>query len=193
MVGASGKNGRELAKFSGTLLWDTLCMIYFPLECIPLIRHQILQITTGKGIAIHNVTAQVQAFVSDSGITYGQVLVCSRHTTTAIAINEDEIRLLTDIQTYLEKLAPAGDRYLHNDLHLRPNIPVDEPMNAHSHLMAITLGNSETIPIHAGQLALGTYQSILLVELDGSRERQVWCQAMGESGSIEISGGDVAE
>jgi secondary thiamine-phosphate synthase enzyme len=168
----------------GKIFWHTaighFCTISFPSEHIPLIQHQILQITTEQGIAIHNITPQVQEFVASSGITHGQVLVCSRHTTTAIVINEDEIRLLADIKTYLEKLAPVGDRYRHNDLHLRPNIPADEPMNAHSHLMAITLGNSETIPIDAGNLALGTYQSILLVELDGSRQRQVWCQAIGD-------------
>ncbi|MEM7553865.1 MAG: YjbQ family protein, partial [Cyanobacteria bacterium P01_A01_bin.84] len=78
------------------------------------------------------------------------------------------------------KLAPESDKYLHNDLHLRPNIPPDEPMNAHSHLMAMTLNNSEVIPVVDGKLFLGTYQSILFFELDGARQRMLFCQICGE-------------
>ncbi|WP_010479161.1 secondary thiamine-phosphate synthase enzyme YjbQ [Acaryochloris sp. CCMEE 5410] len=100
-------------------------------------------------------------------------------TTTALAINEYEERLLEDIKVYLHKLAPANQRYLHNDLHLR-DVPEDEPENAHSHLMAITLSSSEVVPIVEGQLALGTYQSVLLLELDGPRQRTVFLQLSGE-------------
>jgi secondary thiamine-phosphate synthase enzyme len=143
------------------------------------IQHQILVIPTQAGINLHNLTTQVEAVVTQSGIRNGQVLIFSRHTTTAITVNEDEERLLVDIKAYLEKLAPPDDKYLHNDLHLRPHIPPDEPMNAHSHLMAMTLGNCETVPIIDGQLALGTYQAILMVELDGPRDRTILCQVMG--------------
>lgn len=144
------------------------------------ILHKIIEIPTQEGINIHNITPQIAAFLTETSIRNGQVLVFSRHTTTAIAINEDETRLLTDIKAYLHKLAPTSDRYLHNDLHLRPNLPDDEPMNAHSHLMAITLSTSEVIPVVEGQLALGTYQSILFFELDGPRQRTVFCQVSGE-------------
>ncbi len=144
------------------------------------IVHHLLEISTDAEIGIYNVTAQVQAFLNDIDLQNGQVLLFSRHTTTAVTVNEDEPRLFKDIQTYLRKLAPPSDFYLHNDLHLRPNIPPDEPMNAHSHLMAMTLGNSEVIPVVQGKLALGTYQSILLVELDGPRQRTLFIQAIGE-------------
>ncbi|MBE9032347.1 YjbQ family protein [filamentous cyanobacterium LEGE 11480] len=145
-----------------------------------MIKQQIFEIPTQDGINLHNLNQQVQAVVAQSEIQQGQVLIFSRHTTTAIVVNEDEVRLLDDIQAYLEKLAPPGAQYLHNDLHLRPDIPSDEPMNAHSHLMAMTLGNCETVPVIDGQLALGTYQAIMLVELDGPRDRTVFCQVMGE-------------
>ncbi|MDJ0728219.1 MAG: secondary thiamine-phosphate synthase enzyme YjbQ, partial [Prochloraceae cyanobacterium] len=95
------------------------------------------------------------------------------------AINENEIRLLEDLKVYLSKLAPETDKYLHNDLHLR-TVPPDEPKNAHSHLMAMTLNNSETIPIIDGKLALGTYQSILFFELDGPRQRTLLIQIVGQ-------------
>lgn len=137
------------------------------------------ELATTEAIAVYNLTPQIQSWIDTLGIQAGQVTVCSQHTTTAIAINEDEERLLIDIVAYLKKLAPPGDRYLHNDLHLR-DVPPDEPENAHAHLMAMTLGSSETIPIVAGKLALGTYQSVLFVELDGPRSRRVLVQAMGQ-------------
>ncbi|KST64894.1 secondary thiamine-phosphate synthase enzyme YjbQ [Mastigocoleus testarum] len=144
------------------------------------IFNKILEVQTNEGINIHSITPEVEAVISSTPIQNGQVLVFSRHTTTALAINENEERLLQDIKVYLRKLAPESDKYLHNDLHLRENIPADEPMNAHSHLMAMTLSTSEVIPIIDGKLALGTYQSILFFELDGPRKRTVFCQVFGE-------------
>lgn len=144
------------------------------------IIHEMLTLSTGKGIEILNITSSVQEIISKYHIYHGQVLIFSRHTTTALAINENEPRLLEDIKTYLKKLAPETDSYLHNDLELRPNIPEDEPRNAHSHLMAMTLNNSETVPIMQGKLALGTYQSILFIELDGAKERIVFVQIVGD-------------
>jgi secondary thiamine-phosphate synthase enzyme len=144
------------------------------------IIHKLLDLKTEAGVQIYDVTNQVQAILTTVGIQNGQVLVFSRHTTTALAINEYEPRLLTDIKTYLNKLAPVSDKYLHNDLHLRPNIPADEPMNAHSHLMAMTLSTSEIIPVINGKLGLGTYQSILFFELDGPRQRTLTVQVTGE-------------
>lgn len=145
------------------------------------IVHQILELKTDPGIGIYNVTPQVQATLTATGIQNGQVLVFSRHTTTALAINEYESRLLADTKAYLAKLAPEANQYLHNDLHLRENIPEDEPMNAHSHLMAMTLSTSEIIPVIQGKLALGTYQSILFFELDGPRQRTLLVQVSGEA------------
>jgi secondary thiamine-phosphate synthase enzyme len=143
------------------------------------IVQEIIEIETGPEISIYNITPQIQTLLESSQVQQGQVLVFSRHTTTALAINEFEERLLEDIKAYLKKLAPATDKYLHNDLHLRPNIPPDEPMNAHSHLMAITLSTSEVIPVMDGKLALGTWQSVLFLDLDGPRQRTVLIQISG--------------
>jgi secondary thiamine-phosphate synthase enzyme len=145
-----------------------------------LIAHQIFELETAAGIGVYNITPQIKDFLASTSLQNGQVLVFSRHTTTALAINEDEERLLEDVRVFLQKLAPAGDRYLHNDLHLRVGIPADEPMNAHSHLLAMLLTTSETIPVVNSVLGLGTYQSVLLFELDGPRRRTVFCQVLGE-------------
>ncbi|MDJ0636600.1 MAG: YjbQ family protein [Xenococcaceae cyanobacterium MO_188.B29] len=76
-------------------------------------------------------------------------------------------------------LAPPTDKYLHNDLHLR-DVPPDEPINAHSHLIAMMLNNSATIPLVEGKMALGKWQSVLFFELDGPRRRTVLIQISGE-------------
>ncbi|MBK1985985.1 YjbQ family protein [Sphaerospermopsis aphanizomenoides BCCUSP55] len=143
------------------------------------IIHKFIEITTEPGINIHNITPQIQDFVEETGIKNGQVLVFSRHTTTALAINENEVRLLADVKVFLQKIAPENDKYLHNDLHLR-DVPEDEPINAHSHLMAMMLTTSEVIPIVDGKLGLGTWQSVLFFELDGARKRTVFLQVTGD-------------
>lgn len=143
------------------------------------IINKLIEVETDTGINIYNITPEIEKMMALTGINNGQVLVFSRHTTTALAINEDEERLLKDVKVFLRKLAPESDRYLHNDLHLR-DVPEDEPMNAHSHLMAMMLSTSEVVPIVDGKLALGTYQSVLFFELDGPRRRTVFCQLSGE-------------
>ena len=143
-----------------------------------IIYHRI-NVNTDPGINIYNLTPQVKELLTESNIQDGQALVFSRHTTTALAINEYEERLLEDIRIYLKRLAPPSGHYLHNDLHLR-DVPKDEPINAHSHLMAITLSTSEIIPIVEGKMGLGTYQSILFFDLDGPRQRQVSVQLWGQ-------------
>ena len=143
------------------------------------IINKLIEVETDSGINIYNITPEIEKLIASTGIHNGQVLVFSRHTTTALAINEDEERLLKDVKVFLRKLAPESERYLHNDLHLR-DVPEDEPMNAHSHLMAMMLSTSEVVPIVDGKLALGTYQSVLFFELDGPRKRTVFCQLSGE-------------
>lgn len=152
-----------------------------------------IEIETKPGIALFDITPHIRQQVADLGVSEGFVNVLSRHTTTAVAINEYETRLLDDIRQFLRKMAPPSDPYLHNDLHLR-EAPADwpggweawaaqEPENAHSHLLSMVLGNSETIPITKGQLAIGTWQSVMLVELDGPRTRTVGIQVVGQTGS----------
>jgi thiamine phosphate synthase YjbQ (UPF0047 family) len=151
--------------------------------------HEI-QLQTRPGIALFDVTPQIRALIQQEQIQDGVVNVLSRHTTTAVTINESEPRLLDDIRMWLRRLAPASDSYLHNDLHMREapqNWPggweawaAQEPQNAHSHLLSIMLGNSQTIPVAAGKLMLGTWQSVLMVELDGPRQRTVGIQLVGQ-------------
>lgn len=141
--------------------------------------HHVELIKTNEPISIINLNTDIMNAISHSGVSYGFVTVSSRHTTTAICINEYEERLLADIRHWLKKMAPPNDRYLHNDIEKR-DCPPDEPENAHSHLMAMLLGSSETVPIANRKLQLGQYQAIMLLDLDGPREREVNIYIVGE-------------
>ena len=143
------------------------------------IKPYIIELHTNTGIALHDITPDIRNLVSRSGIVDGFVTVTSQHTTTALAINENEERLLTDVKNFLQRLIPPGDHYLHNDIALR-DCPPDEPENAHSHLAAMLLGSSEVIHLQQGNLVLGQWQSVMLYELDGPRQRQVAVQVYGK-------------
>lgn len=143
------------------------------------ITHHIIGVSTNAGIGIYNITPDIAGTLEKHSIGNGFVIVSSRHTTTALAINEDEERLFEGIKKFLAKLVPKEDKYLHNDIHLR-DCPPDEPENAHSHILAMLLGSSEVIPISDGRLALGKWQSVLLIELDGPRSRTVNLTAYAE-------------
>jgi secondary thiamine-phosphate synthase enzyme len=128
-----------------------------------------------------DLTDQIQQFVEDCGIRSGQVTVFSQHTTAAIRINENEPELLRDFVTFLEKVAPSAGIYRHNDFTVRTvNMTDDECANAHAHCRQLLMSASETIPVVDGEMCLGTWQRIFLVELDHPRERSVIVQVLGQ-------------
>ena len=139
-----------------------------------------LEYLTSHALQFIDITDEVRAAVERSGVTMGQVAVFSSHTTAAVIVNEHEPLLLNDMARVLSRMAPAGNYYEHNDFSIRTvNMADDEPANGHAHCQHLFLGTSETIPIHAGRLALGPWQSVFLVELDHARRRQVLVQTMG--------------
>lgn len=137
-----------------------------------------IQVATDEGIALHDLMPDIRDVVRASGIKDGFVTVTSQHTTTAIGINEHEPRLVEDVKVFLTRLIPPADTYLDNDIALR-ECPPDEPENAHSHLAAMLLGSSEVMALAGGELVLGRYQSVMLYELDGPRDRSVSVQVYG--------------
>jgi thiamine phosphate synthase YjbQ (UPF0047 family) len=78
---------------------------------------------SGKGIFFMDITPLVSDFVTSAEVYSGQVTIFSKHTTVAVVVNEMESRLIQDLRTYLGKLAPSGDGYLHNDLDKRAPPP----------------------------------------------------------------------
>lgn len=128
-----------------------------------------------------DLTDRIQTIVRESGIQHGQVVVFTRHTTAAIRINENEPELMRDFVAFLERVAPEGHPYFHNDFEVRTvNMTDDECANAHAHCRQLFMATSETVPIVDGELCLGTWQRIFLVELDHSRDRSVIVQVLGQ-------------
>ena len=120
-------------------------------------------------------------------MTYGFVNVHTKHTTTALLVNENEPLLLEDFQELMERWAPQGRPYRHNDLEARLEAPPGERPNGHSHARALLLGMSVSLNITEGEIHLGEFQNIFLVELDGVRRRTVSILVLGLSGNPEES------
>jgi secondary thiamine-phosphate synthase enzyme len=139
-----------------------------------------LAIRTREAVEVVDLTARIEAFVEAAALEAGWVNVQSRHTTAGIVVNENEPGLLRDVLALLERIAPRGAGYAHDELHRRPGVPLDERPNGHAHAKALLLRTAETVNVAAGRLQLGTWQRVLLVDLDGPREREVSLLALGE-------------
>lgn len=141
---------------------------------------ETLEYETQHALEFIDITADVQNVIARSGVQFGQVVVMSNHTTAAVVLNEHEPLLLNDMARVLSRLAPAGDYYEHNDFSIRTHNMTDrECANGHAHCQHLFLGASETVLVEEGQLKLGPWQSIFLVELDHARRRSVTVQALG--------------
>jgi len=139
----------------------------------------LLEISTSAPLEVVDLTPRIEAFVGAARLDLGWVNVQSRHTTAALLVNEHEPLLVSDLFALLERLASRGAGYAHDALHLRPGVPPDERPNGHSHAKAALLQATETLNVSAGRLQLGRWQRVLLVELDGPREREVSLAALG--------------
>jgi len=139
-----------------------------------------VRIETTDATGVVDLTARVESFLRSARLEAGWVNVQTRHTTTGICVNENEPLLLTDLLALLERLAPRGTAYAHDELHLRAGVGPDERPNGHAHAKALLLRTAETLNVAHGSLHLGRWQRVLLVELDGPREREVSLLAMGE-------------
>lgn len=144
-------------------------------------RSYCIRIETQKETEFIDMTDQVRACVAESGLMNGMVIVFSRHTTAAVKINENEPLLLQDMQDFLQRMAPRYGEYRHNDFTVRTvNMTQDECPNGHAHCQQLFLGTSETIPLIDGNIQLGQWQSVFLIELDHPRHREVVVQVLGE-------------
>lgn len=134
-------------------------------------RH--LTVDTRATNEMHDVTSEVESAVQQSGVRNGLATTFVAHTTAAVIIGEYEPGLIADIHSPLERIAPAGAGYRHNDLN------ADD--NAHSHLVGSIMGPSETVPVVDARPMLGMWQRVILVELDTHpRTRRLVIQVVGE-------------
>ncbi len=132
-----------------------------------------VQIETPAKVAVVNITAQPRAGLTRSGIARGLVVISVPHTTCGLCVNEDESGLKDDLVALASRLVdtvrpPEG---FHHDR-------IDD--NARAHLTSALFGHSITIPVAEGDLVLGAWQSLLLIEIDGPRTRRLDMLFLGD-------------
>jgi secondary thiamine-phosphate synthase enzyme len=129
-------------------------------------------VTRGQGDA-HDVTALVASAVAESKLTAGIATVFVVGSTAGVTTIEFEPGAVADLNRVFEALAPRAEEYRH---HLRWG---DD--NGSSHVRAALLGPSLTVPFAERKLALGTWQQIMLLEMDTRpRRREIVVQILGE-------------
>ena len=122
-----------------------------------------LKVRTTKKCEVLDITRQVADAVRAAQVSEGLCCVFVPHATAAVVVNEnDDMQIGLDLLDALDKLIPEGV-WRHDKI----------DNNGAAHLKAAILGPSETIPIHSGRMTLGTWQAVMLVELDGPRDRKV--------------------
>ena len=121
---------------------------------------------------IHDLTLDLSSVVAESGVQQGQVLVFTPGSTAAITTIEFESGAVADLSRAINELAPTGAHYDH-DARWGDG-------NGYSHVRAALLGPSLTLPIIDGELALGTWQQVVLCDFDNRpRNRRVIVQVTG--------------
>ena len=150
------------------------------------VYHEQVDLRTQKRCQFIDLTELVAERVRRSGITHGTVQVQTRHTTTAIVINENEPLLVQDLQELMELWAPSDVDYRHDDFRVRKSpFTGEERINGDAHARAVLLGSSKSLNVVNGRIDLGRWQRIFLVELDGARKRCTSIVVMGVTGERE--------
>jgi secondary thiamine-phosphate synthase enzyme len=137
-------------------------------------RHLVVSVETREPLEFVDITPALARVIEGLGLLNGVLTVCTRHTTTGLLINEHEPLLFSDLRAMFEQLVPAGGSFAHDDFGRRTvNVAPDERRNGWAHCRAALLRTSESVPVADGQLRLGRWQRVLLVEFDGGQKRDV--------------------
>ena len=133
-----------------------------------------IKVETKGNCDIVDITRQVSEVIARSGIASGTITLFNVGSTAGITTTEYEPGLVNyDIAAAFEKIAPRNARYEHEETW--------HDDNGHSHVRACLLGPSMSVPVVDGQMTLGTWQQIILVDFDTRpRTRTVICQIIGE-------------
>ena len=131
-----------------------------------------LRLRTDTRRAYVNITPQVNAALSESGIREGLCLVNAMNITASVFINDNESGLHSDFERWLEKLAPEKpySQYAHNGYE----------DNADAHLKRTIMGRETVVAVTGGKLDFGTWEQIFYGEFDGKRDKRVLIKIIGE-------------
>ena len=133
------------------------------------VRHETIAVETKKREETIDITSRVKAAVTRAKVNDGIVAVTVAHTTAAVFVNENaDSDVQGDILTALERMVPRDAKYQHAE------------GNGPAHIKAVLVGNSVTLPIRDGAIALGTWQGVYFAELDGPRERSATITVFGD-------------
>lgn len=135
---------------------------------------KIIQITSHQEGEILNITSQVNEALGESRITTGMVHLFVQHSTAALTMIEYETGVLSDLRRSLAILSPDSVSYAHDTKW--------GDGNGRSHVKAALVGPDLVIPVEAGKLMCGTWQQVVLLELDvnAGRTRSIVCTITGE-------------
>ncbi|SRR6266550_5811342 len=133
------------------------------------VRHEEITVASKKREETFDITPRVKAAVTRARVGEGLVTVSVAHTTAAVFVNENaDPDVQKDVLTALERAVPRDAKYAHAE------------GNGPAHVKSILIGNSVTLAVRDGEIALGTWQGIYLAELDGPRERSATITVIGE-------------
>jgi secondary thiamine-phosphate synthase enzyme len=127
--------------------------------------------TPGQGFT--EITRDIAAWIDGTGITDGVLTLLCRHTSASLLIQENAARAVqADLARWLERLAPEGDHYAHDD---------EGPDDMPAHLRAALTGVNLSIPVQRGRMLLGTWQGIYLAEhRRAAHRREVALHLLGD-------------
>lgn len=132
------------------------------------VKSYSFKIDTNKNFEIIDITSKINEQID---IDEGIISIFSKHSTSAIVVNENESGLLNDFEFMLNNLVSDKFSYQHDRI----------DNNAKSHLKSFLLSSSECLPIKNSKLDLGTWQSVFFIELDGPRrQRTIILTMVGE-------------
>ncbi|MBE6501331.1 MAG: YjbQ family protein [Methanobrevibacter thaueri] len=123
------------------------------------VKNHSIKINTNRNFEIIDITSKINELID---VENGIISIFSKHSTSAIVVNENESGLLNDLEFTLDNLITDKFTYQHDR--------IDD--NAKSHLKSFLLSSSECLPIKNGRLDLGTWQSVFFIELDGPRHNR---------------------
>lgn len=135
------------------------------------LHRKTLEIATTRDMDVIDLSGEVEAFLAESGVAEGMLLLFTPGSTAGITTIEFESGCLADLRRAMETLAPRDGEYAHN---LRWG-----DGNGYSHVRAALLGPSLAVPIRDGRPDTGTWQQLILCDFDNRpRRRKITLQAM---------------
>jgi secondary thiamine-phosphate synthase enzyme len=127
-----------------------------------------IRVRSGRRAEFVEITERVNNALHDLGAREGICQVYVPHTTAGVVVNENaDPDVARDMLAALDRLVPEDGDYLHAE------------GNSPGHIKSALVGQSVTIPVEDGRLALGTWQGVFLAEFDGPRERTVVITVVG--------------